>query len=600
MHADVQVMLVIDDLGGSDLGFTGYSDVLTPNLDYLRAQGQRFEREYTAPVCSPSRACIHTSRYPNRLGLQHAVLLVGTNTQVYANATFLPEVLGASAGTPWSRHAVGKWHLGMNNWTATPTFRGYQSFVGYLSGGEDYFTHESPDEYGHTGYDMRRDLSENCGPGCSEVAWDLRGQYSTTAFTSRAVEIISSHDPSTSNLFLYLAYQGVHNPDEVPESYIEPYNQSIANDTMRRTYAGMLSAVDQGVGNVTAALKAAGLWDSGLLMWVTTDNGGPIAGTPACHICDDHNGASNFPLRGGKHSLWEGGVRGVALVVGSPDVIPPERAGQNVTGLVHLVDVMPTLAHFAGAPAQEALQRLIPPTWPIDGLDQYDAIVGLNTTSPRVEVFVNYDELNNPMGPYVPTNCTPNAAIIRSDVDPGAGAPTLWKLDLNDPGPPDQWGPANSSAPTVSWETLARGQREDRGNRGGNRDHRQQHIQRPLTNHPSPPRLTLAQAAALTAHSHPEAAAILASGFGGRVGVNSTLMLYELVSDPNEVNDQSGARPDIVAALTPHLNAHIALTMPPQFCYGTAGCWAPASNPANFNGTWTPWLEPYSEGPTVA
>jgi hypothetical protein len=117
----------------------------------------------------------------------------------------------------------------MDDWSATPTFRSFEYFLGYYNGGEDYYTHMTAG-----GYDMRRDFAPNCGPNCSEVAWDLQGQYSTNFFTSRAVEVIETHNPAVDgNLFLYLAYQGVHSPDECPAQYVDPYNATIPNDTFR-------------------------------------------------------------------------------------------------------------------------------------------------------------------------------------------------------------------------------------------------------------------------------------------------------------------------------------------------------------------------------
>ena len=150
----------------------------------------------------------------------------------------------------------------------TPTFRGFDSFTGFYSGGEDYNTHISSGAY-----DMRRDPSPHCGPGCSMVASDLKGVYSTTAFTSAAVAVVEKHAAASSSaaaspLFLYLAYQGVHSPAEAPQSYIDAYASTIA-DPKRRTFAGMLSAVDEGIGNVTDAFKAAGLWENTIVVFTS-------------------------------------------------------------------------------------------------------------------------------------------------------------------------------------------------------------------------------------------------------------------------------------------------------------------------------------------
>ncbi len=149
------------------------------------------------------------------------------------------------------------------------------------------------------------------------------GTYSTAIYGKAAVGVIQQHDPA-SPLFLYLAFQAVHSPDQVPQSYIDAYNTTIP-DAKRRTYAGMLSCLDEAVGNVTSALAAKGMLDSTLIVFVA-DNGGPITGT------GDNQGSSNYPLRGGKHSLWEGGTRLTAVVAG-PGVHGP--GGANETGLMH-------------------------------------------------------------------------------------------------------------------------------------------------------------------------------------------------------------------------------------------------------------------------
>ena len=122
------------------------------------------------------------------------------------------------------------------------------------------------------------------------MASDAEGGYSTTLFTSEAVKVVEEHD-TTKPLFLYLAYQAVHSPAEVPQSYMDAYNSSIA-DPKRRKFAGMLSCMDEGLGNVTRALQRRGMTQDTLIVF-TADNGGPTT-------TGDGVGARNWPLRGGK------------------------------------------------------------------------------------------------------------------------------------------------------------------------------------------------------------------------------------------------------------------------------------------------------------
>jgi len=190
---------------------------------------------------------------------------------------------------------TGKWHVGFYKWSLTPTFRGFSEFYGFYSGGEDYFTHKNGD-----GYDFRHDVGYNCGVNCSKVGWEDNGIYSTEVFGREGVRMIEENANSTQPLFLMVTFQGVHSPSQVPQKYVEPFNDTIQDNT-RKTFAGMISAVDSAVGNITDALKRSGMYENTVIVF-TSDNGGPIQG-------GDATGTRNWPLRGGKHSIWEGGVK---------------------------------------------------------------------------------------------------------------------------------------------------------------------------------------------------------------------------------------------------------------------------------------------------
>jgi arylsulfatase B len=181
-----------------------------------------------------------------------------------------------------------------------PTFRGYNSFLGFYSGGEDYFSHEAGGAF-----DFHNDSRPECGEGCSQIAWELGakgsaphgvdppGQYSTIVFAEEAVRRVESH-PLPQPFMFYLAFQAVHAPGEAPKHYVNMYKDSIA-DSHRRMFAGMLTCADEGIGNVTTALKGKGMLKDTIIV-ITTDNGGPVPDTPG----GDYVGSRNFPLRGGK------------------------------------------------------------------------------------------------------------------------------------------------------------------------------------------------------------------------------------------------------------------------------------------------------------
>eukprot|EP01083_Nonionella_stella_P144709 452297_1 len=338
------IYILSDDLGYDDLYFQSHQ-INTPNIDRFVTQGQFLEWHYAQSVCSPSRAALMTGRYPLHTGINDWIH-PDQNFGVPLNNTMLPKILYNSG---YDTHMVGKWHLGMFKWEYTPTFRGYKSFYGYYSGGEDYYSHMN-----HNHYDFRNDMGVHCGANCSVVEVSAYQSYSTPLFSQRAVEVITNHstNPLTKDmpLFLYLAYQSVHSsnngssPGECPPEWIEPYNGRI-NSTKRKLFAGMVSCMDEGIGNITQTLQKYGFLndDGNTIIIMSSDNGGPTS-------TGDGIGSTNYPLRGGKHSIWEGGTRVTAWIWTTPDIIPRTMPtiGRNYSQLMHLVDWMPTILEATG------------------------------------------------------------------------------------------------------------------------------------------------------------------------------------------------------------------------------------------------------------
>ncbi|KAK7495633.1 hypothetical protein BaRGS_00013080 [Batillaria attramentaria] len=318
---------------------------------------------YVSPICSPTRSAIMTGRHPIHTGMQVGVIGGATPYGLPLNETIMAQHLEPLG---YRRHIVGKWHLGFFSDAYLPTKRGFESHFGYYTGHEDYFDHEAQD--GFWGLDIHRD---------GVTQWDLFGNFSTEMYTQEAENIVHNHNASEP-LFLYLAHQAVHagngpDPLQVPQSYVDRFSGKI-NDVKRRIFAGMVSALDDSVGRVVAALKETGLLENTIIVF-TTDNGGPTNNY-------DGNAACNWPLRGVKNTMWEGGVRGVGLI-NSPLLGSTSYISEN---FFHVTDWLPTLYRAAGGDPS-TLKNL-------DGYDMFD-MLRKNGSQVRTEVLHNIDPVNN-------------------------------------------------------------------------------------------------------------------------------------------------------------------------------------------------------------
>ncbi|KAH0535787.1 arylsulfatase B [Cotesia glomerata] len=356
------VFIIADDLGWYDVGFHGSGEIKTPNIDALAYTGVILDRYYVAPICTPSRSALMTGKYPIHTGMQHGVIMAAEPWGLSLTEKILPEYL---KDLGYKNHIVGKWHLGHYMRNYTPTYRGFESHLGYWTGHQDYFDHTAV-EWPDWGLDMRRNL---------EPAWDLHGKYSTDLFTEEAVRIINNHNQSDP-LFLYLAHAAVHsanpyNPLPAPDQEVAKFQH--IKDYKRRRFAAMLSKLDDSVGAVVSALKKQSMLQDTVIVF-TTDNGGPAAGF-------NDNSASNFPLRGVKNTYWEGGVRGTGLIW-SKKLSEPGRVSRE---LMDITDWLPTLLTVAGG------NNSILPT-AIDGIDMWESLNNKGPSQRRVVVH-NIDDI---------------------------------------------------------------------------------------------------------------------------------------------------------------------------------------------------------------
>ena len=195
----------------------------------------------------------------------------GGSGDLSLNFTLLPQHLTALG---YSCHMVGKWHLGMSSWRFTPLMRGFESYMGYLGGGEDYWLH---------GTGTALDFWSGAAPVFNYTCWDknecAHKFYSTQIFAEQAAEVIKTAGSQQIDkpLFLYLAWQAVHSGGrlqlQAPQDYIDRYNRTVSNfpgtGEKRRQLGGMNYAMDQGVGTVSAALKNANMYDDTLIIFST-------------------------------------------------------------------------------------------------------------------------------------------------------------------------------------------------------------------------------------------------------------------------------------------------------------------------------------------
>lgn len=321
------VFIMADDLGYADVGFMGSKEIRTPHLDKLAAGGAILDSFYVQPVCSPTRATLMTGRYPTRTGVY---------TVVRPHAKWglpLEERTLAVALREAGYHTAicGKWHLGEYRREYQPTRRGFDEQYGHFFGALDYFTKLR---------NGQRDWYRNDKP-CADEG------YSTHLLAREACRMVRQRPPDRP-LFLYVPFQAVHGPYQVPERYLQPYSQLAGT---RRKYAGMVAAMDEAIGQIVAALEEAGIRRQTLLVFCS-DNGGPSPG----RITD------NGPLRAGKGTIYEGGVR-VCALANWPQHI---NAGMRVTEPIHMVDWYPTLIRLAGGSLEQKL--------PLDGQDVWKTI----------------------------------------------------------------------------------------------------------------------------------------------------------------------------------------------------------------------------------
>ncbi|XP_014214481.1 arylsulfatase B-like [Copidosoma floridanum] len=352
------IVFMADDLGWNDVGFHGSTQIPTPNIDALAYNGIILNKHYALPSCTPTRAAFLSGKYPIRMGMQGAGILGGEPRGIPLNVRILPEYL---QGLGYDTKLIGKWHVGYHTPRHTPTRRGFDYFLGFYNSYIGYYDYRYL-QGNMSGFDMHANESP---------AYGTEGQYATDLFTATALEVISRHDVLRP-LYLQVSHLAPHAPLDTPYYGIDNDEFLHIGESNRRAYAKMVARLDESLGRIVSSLGDKGMLRNSVIVFMSDNGAAPIG--------KFRNFGSNWPLRGTKYTLFEGGVRSVAAIW-SPRLISTARVSDQ---LFHVTDWLPTLYSVAGGDLRDLGQ--------IDGVNQWD-VLSIGTGHVRDRLLLNIDEV---------------------------------------------------------------------------------------------------------------------------------------------------------------------------------------------------------------
>ena len=318
------LLIMSDDQGYHDVSYYNTKDIKTPNIDQIRNEGIRFDNFYAnSPVCSPTRASLISGLYPHKAGVPGVIRTNKKNNWGYLKTDFLslPQELNK---LKYNTALVGKWHLGLN-YPNTPIDRGFKFFHGFLGDMmDDYWNHK------RHGYNYMR---------LNEKIIEPKG-HATDLFTDWSIDYIESQEKKKKPFFLFLSYNAPHFPVQPPKKYLEDVtNREKEIDSIRANLVAFIEHMDYGIGRVINSLKETNQYKNTVIIF-TSDNGG-------------HNPskANNGPLRDGKQSLYEGGLK-VPTVISWQNKIK-KNSVSNKTLLT--MDLYPTIIEIAGKKVKDKI-----------------------------------------------------------------------------------------------------------------------------------------------------------------------------------------------------------------------------------------------------
>lgn len=317
------VLIITDDQGWNDVGFNGSLDINTPHLDKIASNGAVFSQGYVShPYCSPSRAGLLSGRYQQHFGHECNPGYIDYQDSI-PDGLPLDEILLSQVlkENEYLTAAVGKWHLG-DDPEFWPSNRGFDHWYGFSGGGRGYW----PDKDPGASKAMRSESGE---------AETEEFTYLTDDLTEYAVRFIKKNKQKP--FFIYLAYNAPHAPIHATREYLEMTDY--LEDGERSAYAAMIAGIDEGVGEIRKALEEADIYKNTIVIYLS-DNGGHSLG------------ASNYPYRGHKGMLFEGGIR-VPFMVSWPAGI---KEGTIIDEPVISLDLFPTILEAAGISCQEEIK----------------------------------------------------------------------------------------------------------------------------------------------------------------------------------------------------------------------------------------------------
>ncbi len=391
----VILIVLADDIGYANVGWIPNSPAatggpnglsLTPRLDTLAHAGLILSSHYTSFWCTPSRASLLTGRLPVHVQMQQS-FPESPSQGIPRNMTALPAYFTAAG---WATYAVGKWDCGVSTPDHLPLGRGFEHSLVSFEHMTDRWTQKIfPGGTACTLVDATiTDLWADDGP-----ARTLNGTgFSEDIHSATLIDMIVNAD-ANKPLLIYYAPHIAHYPLQVPRAYLDKFafmtdDESACNATIPYIYpnstgpfrcraqeSALINLLDDVVGGIVDALVTRGWWNETFMLF-SSDNGAPLD--------IQESGGSNFPLRGGKYSSWEGGTKVPAFISGG--FVPESRRGMTESGAIHIADWLATLAGIAGIDAQSDPKAAAAGLPLSDSLNVWPLLSGMNATSPRVEI----------------------------------------------------------------------------------------------------------------------------------------------------------------------------------------------------------------------